>query len=366
MIQMVPQFARSILLDSRPLLDGRGGLRDARTCFDAREDAVVLDYLSEASSVTAVVHRSRSGASVRSWLTSYRAVQHVQRLRPDVVHLEDPTLRLAPLVWLLRRFPVVADTHDARVRRGEENWKVSLARGITLPLARRVIVHSEYCLKALRNDWPAVGARAEHVPLGVLNTFRGFSEGGRTLPAGATVLLLGRLAPYKGLDLLYAAAPLVAAQIPKVEFVIAGRPERGYRVPSSPPLPNGGAIRLIVEHVDTRTLARFYEQARVVVCPYAQATQSGVVLTAYAFGKPVVATDVGGIAEYVHDGKTGLLVPAGDPQALANAIVRVLSDQVLYSQLCAGIQEFAASDNAWERVAVRTLQVYEHAMRTGA
>jgi glycosyltransferase involved in cell wall biosynthesis len=180
------------------------------------------------------------------------------------------------------------------------------------------------------------------------------------------VLLLGRLAPYKGLDLLYAAAPIVAAQIPKVQFVIAGRPLVGYRVPEPPPLPNGGTVRVIAEHVDVRTLARLYEQARVVVCPYAEGTQSGVILTAYAFGKPVVATAVGGLVEYVQPEKTGLLVPPGEPLALANAIVRILSDQVLYSQLCSGIQDFARLDNAWERLALRTLQVYKEAMEPGA
>ena len=363
MIQLAPEEARTQVLDCCAILEGKGGLQDARLCLDVPERAVLLDYLSGASSLSVVVHRGRRSLSPRTWLTSYRVVRHVRKLKPDVVHLENAPLRLAPLVWLLRRFPLVVNLHDARMRRGEENWRFSLARRLTLPHAGKVIVHSEYCLKALRSDWPAVGARAEHVPLGgAYNIFRRFSEGARPPPAGATVLLLGRLSPYKGLELLYAAAPLVAAQIPGVRFVVAGRPAPGYRLPAPPSLPGGGAIKVIGEYVNVRTLARLHEEARVVVCPYAQATQSGVVLTAYAFGKPVVATALGGMPEYVHSGKTGLLVKPGDAQALASALARVLSDQALYSQLCSGIQELAASEYSWERIARRTLGVYEQAM----
>jgi len=365
MIELSPQSAKSVVLDSRVPLEGRSGLRDARTCFDAREDAVVLDYLSEARSVTAVVHRSRWGAA-NTWLTSYRAARHIRKLRPDVLHLDDTSRRFAPVVWLLRRFPLVINLHDARIRRGEENWKTSLARGLTLSFARKVIVHSRFCLEALRSDRPAIGDRAEHVPFGACHIYRRFSAGLRPPVTGPTVLFLGRLAPYKGLDLLYAAAPIVAAQIPGVEFVIAGQPVMGYRLPESPPLQRGGTIRVLAEHVDVRTLARLFEESRIVVCPYAQATQSGVLMTAYAFGKPVVATAVGGFTEYVHPEKTGLLVPPGDPLALANAIVKVLSDQALYSRLCNGIQDFDSSENSWGSLAQRTLQVYKQAMEPGA
>jgi len=60
--------------------------------------------------------------------------------------------------------------------------------------------------------------------------------------------------------------------------------------------------------------------AAVVVCPYRDASQSGVVLSAYAFQVPVVATTAGGLPEYVFPGKTGLLVPPGDASALVVAI----------------------------------------------
>jgi glycosyltransferase involved in cell wall biosynthesis len=362
MLEWVPQSARSTVLGLRRV-EGRPGLLDAGHFFDPRRDAAILDYLSKAKSVALVLHRHPRSLSPRTWRASCQAARHVRKLRPDVVHLEEPGLRLAPLVWMLRRIPLVISLHDARVRQGEEDWRISLARRLILPRARKVIVHSDYCLQALRSDWPALATRAEHVPLGgAYRVFRRLAEKSPTPSAGMTVLHLGRLMPYKGLELLFAAAPAVAAQVADVQFIIAGGPVKNYCVPPSPSLPNGGTIKVIPEYVDTVTLARLLEQARVVVCPYAQATQSGVVLTAFGFGKPVVATAVGGIPEYVLEGKTGLLVPPGDSLALAEAIARILLDQALYERLRAGIRDFAASENSWERLALRTLEVYQRAI----
>jgi glycosyltransferase involved in cell wall biosynthesis len=66
-----------------------------------------------------------------------------------------------------------------------------------------------------------------------------------------------------------------------------------------------------------------------VVLPYVEASQSGVVPTAYGFKKPIIATNVGSIDEIVDDGKTGLIVPCQDPRALAEAIIKLLNDDEL-------------------------------------
>src|SRR5690606_16971449 len=68
-----------------------------------------------------------------------------------------------------------------------------------------------------------------------------------------------------------------------------------------------------------------FRSSDLVVKPYIQATQSGVVPVAYQFGVPVIASRVGGLAEVIRDGETGYLVPPGDPDALADKILLYLS-----------------------------------------
>ena len=73
-------------------------------------------------------------------------------------------------------------------------------------------------------------------------------------------------------------------------------------------------------------MAELFQKAAVVVLPYLTASTSGVLVTAYSFAKPVVASSVGCLAEYVNDGETGFLVPSADFEKLADAIVKLLLD----------------------------------------
>lgn len=156
----------------------------------------------------------------------------------------------------------------------------------------------------------------------------------------------------------YAAAPQVAERVPDVRFVVAGRPIDGYKVPRPPSLPNGGRIELIAGHVAPERLARLHAEATLVACPYLDATQSGVILTAYALGTPVVASAVGGLPEYVEDETTGLLVPPGDADALAEAIVRILTDDSLRQRLQRGAAAARDGRLAWPRIADLVLDSY--------
>jgi glycosyltransferase involved in cell wall biosynthesis len=83
-----------------------------------------------------------------------------------------------------------------------------------------------------------------------------------------------------------------------------------------------GQLTLVDRYVPNEEVALYFSAADVVMVPYLSATQSGVIQVAYGFGKPVVATDVGGIPEVVLEGRTGFVVPAGDATALANAVRR--------------------------------------------
>jgi glycosyltransferase involved in cell wall biosynthesis len=96
-----------------------------------------------------------------------------------------------------------------------------------------------------------------------------------------------------------------------------------------------------------------FGRARVVVTPYRRASQSGVVHLAYTFDRPVVASAVGDIPDVVDDGATGLLVPPDDPAALADALVRLLTDAEEADRMGAAGARWLAREASWERVAER-------------
>jgi glycosyltransferase involved in cell wall biosynthesis len=106
-------------------------------------------------------------------------------------------------------------------------------------------------------------------------------------------------------------------------------------------------------------VAKFFRAADIVVLPYRSASQSAMAQLAFAFGKPVVATRVGGLPEIIEDGWNGLLVNPRDEEALACAIKRLLVDLPLRQSLGSRAAEVAASRHSWDRVAEATLHVYD-------
>jgi glycosyltransferase involved in cell wall biosynthesis len=84
----------------------------------------------------------------------------------------------------------------------------------------------------------------------------------------------------------------------------------------------GDNVIVLDTYIPNEEVKYYYSAADVVALPYISATQSGIVQIAYNYDKPVIATDVGGLPEIVDNGKTGYIVPAEHPQALAEAIVR--------------------------------------------
>ena len=145
----------------------------------------------------------------------------------------------------------------------------------------------------------------------------------RTKLDGDVLLFFGFVRRYKGLDVLIEALPKVLASR-KVTLVVAGE----FYEPVEPlrariaQLGLGDRVRVLDRYVPDEEVGDLVAAADCVVLPYRSATQSGVVLVAYAGGCPVISTAVGGLPEVVDDGVTGFLVPPENPGALADAILR--------------------------------------------
>lgn len=160
-------------------------------------------------------------------------------------------------------------------------------------------------------------------------------------PPGPTVLLVGRLSWDKGQATLVRAAPAVLAHVPAARFVLLGADSDGEanrlrRLADQLRVSHALEIRSWMK--DPRPA--FYE-ASVVALPSRSEGFGRVLVEAALLAKPVVASRVGGIPEVVVDGETGLLVPPEDPQALATALIRLLTDPPLCARLGKAARERA-------------------------
>jgi D-inositol-3-phosphate glycosyltransferase len=147
------------------------------------------------------------------------------------------------------------------------------------------------------------------------------------LPAGGPLFLFsGILRPYKGWDLLLAAFERVRSEIPGALLVLAGEPwGEAERLRRDGPPPG---VRTELRYLPEEERALWFSACDAVVCPYRHATGSGIAADAVAFARPVIGSRVDGLLEVVEEGVSGLLVPAGDPLALAGAMLRFVREEL--------------------------------------
>jgi glycosyltransferase involved in cell wall biosynthesis len=175
-----------------------------------------------------------------------------------------------------------------------------------------------------------------------------------------TVTFAGRLAPEKGVDVLVRAFRLVRDRVPEARLLVAGSgPAAGSLGSLVAQLELGGAVELLGQ-LDMERVAALFGGSWVHAVPSRWPEPFGLTASeAMMRGTAVVASDVGGLADIVQHGVTGLSVPAGDVEALARALIRILSDRSLAEQLGAAARVRAREAISLTECTTRFEALYE-------
>ena len=184
---------------------------------------------------------------------------------------------------------------------------------------------------------------------------------------GPFVLFVGRLAPNKGLLTLLEAFGSLAREDPQATLVLAGA-DGGMAATldeRTRTLGLEGRVRRLGHVEDDGLLAAGFRDARLFVLPSDYEAFGLVLLEAMAQGTPVIATTVGGIPEFVEDGKAGLLVPPADPVALSKALLHLWSDPAAARAMGRYGREELVPRYSWDTVVHRLEEVYLAAIEHG-
>ena len=291
--------------------------------------------------------------------TALGLVQRIKRFAADVVHLQHGHLWFNCALPLLRAYPLVLTVHNPRHHLGDRVSQKTpqFVMDFAVHRAAQVIVQARQ-LKPVVVDRYHIPDEIVHV---IPHVVLGDATAQREVPEEEDlVLFFGRIWAYKGLEYLIRAEPLITAEVPRARIVIAGAGEDFARYRRMMAHPERFAVHN--EYVTDEQRAALFRRASVVVLPYVEASQSGVIPIAYTFAKPVVATTVGGLPDMVDDGRTGYLVPPRDESALAAAIVRLLRDKELRHQLGANGKRKVETECAPDAIAEQMLAVYQRAI----
>jgi glycosyltransferase involved in cell wall biosynthesis len=170
------------------------------------------------------------------------------------------------------------------------------------------------------------------------------------------VLMFGLMRPYKGIEVLLDAWRGAGGEGPieDAELWIAGMPKIDISALKAAAPAN---VRFDPRFVADEELPAYFERADLVVLPYLQADQSGVLFTALAFGKPLLLSDVGGFPEIAQTG-AARVVPAGDAPALGRALRDLLGDSEARAAMATRARAAASGPYSWDRIARQTLALY--------
>jgi D-inositol-3-phosphate glycosyltransferase len=310
-----------------------------------------------------------------------RLILYAATAKPRIFHILwnnkfemfDRTLLM--LYYRLLGKAVVLTAHNVnKLKRNSADTALNrLTLRIQYRLADHIFVHTPKMKNELMEEFGVPPGRVTVIPFGINNsvpeTNLSTKEAKKRLGIHEnhkTILFFGWIKPYKGLEYLIAAFQTLARRHDDYQLIIAGRLEKGserywevLQNQIQEPAKAGQVISRI-EFIPDREIEVYFKGADVLVLPYKEIFQSGVIFLGYNFGLPVIAADVGSLKEEIIEGITGFAFRPEDPTDLARALEEYFTSD-LFGDLerhRPEIREFAREHHSWELVSELTTGIY--------
>jgi glycosyltransferase involved in cell wall biosynthesis len=276
------------------------GIFDWEAIMPEGQRTYFMKHFSGLKSIKFMVFSGKRSISVASFLGSMDLYAYVNAVQPLLIHFDSASLRAIWALPFFRNIKVVSTIHDPIPHQGERTWKFKLTSFVYRMFTSTIFLYSEYARTLFQKNYP----RFKKLQKITLLPYHFITQYANTSTVkGKYILFFGRLSTYKGIDILLKAIPEVLSTHPYEQFVIAGNPESNHDIL----FPTDSRIRIISRHLDLDELANLIVNAKFIVCPYREATQSGVLMTSFALHKSVVASNVGAFPEYINNDTNGLL-----------------------------------------------------------
>jgi glycosyltransferase involved in cell wall biosynthesis len=303
------------------------------------EDFVATNWLEKNNNLKIYKYSRRRHRDPRSIIWVITIARLIKRLNVDIVHvLSEGQVWLNLLPLILPRVPIITTVHDIALHPGDKDSgripRISINRFIRRSSA--IIVHGD-TLKAIAHKTFGISFdrifALPHLPL--LRYVKIATDHHFEKPKDGKfrILFFGRIYEYKGLRYLIDAAASIKEQIPNASFIIAGRGDD--LAPYYARMRDRGWFDMRNHFVPDLEASRLFAEADLIVLPYTEASESGVLAMAIGFAIPVVATSVGEMAVTVKENDLGEIVPPADPVALADAIAKLSKNDHRRAQISA-------------------------------
>ncbi|HUN60357.1 MAG TPA: glycosyltransferase family 4 protein [Candidatus Sulfotelmatobacter sp.] len=310
-----------------------------------------------------------------------RLARYVMSFEPRVLHILwnnkieyfDRTLLMLYYKILGKKIAFTVHNVNEAKRDRRDSWHNRLTLTIQYRLSDHLFVHTKKMKEELLQDFYIPEKAVTVIRHPINNAFPesnlSCAEAKHQLglkDSEKAILFLGRIKPYKGIEYLLAAFQQLLKKDASYRLIIAGEPHKGseeYLGEIQRMVEHDfdqGQVLLKVQFIPDEQMELYLKAADVLVLPYKDIFQSGILFLAYSFGLPVVATDVGSFKEEIVEGETGFICKPGDATDMARALESHFSSDIYkdFGNRRQGIKDYADRVHSWDAVAELTMTAY--------
>lgn len=301
-VELSPDSLKSTVID----IDSRVIKKDLGELYDILDTAtkkILSPYLKNLASIKYIYYPTKQMMSFRNLKMALKVLSYIRRNKITTVHFDTSSGRFMPVLPFLSNLKKIATIHDPTPHTGEESYKKLIINKVYGNMINSYLFYSKFSYHQFIKD-----KRRLHSSLftAQLKPYSYISELQTNVKQDKKyILYFGRICYYKGIDLLLEAFESVVSHYPELNLVIAGKGSIEYVPVGHNNIRN---VKFLNKYHSIQELAELIKNAEFIVCPYREATQSGVLMTAFALNKPVLATNVGAFPEYVIENMNGMLV----------------------------------------------------------
>lgn len=293
---------------------------------------------------------------LKAFWTNFLLLLFLIRNKFDVLHLAWAPNLYEFIIYYLRH-KMMLTVHDPFPHTGLDTFIVRLRRKVAFFLIPRLIILNKAQKQEFINYYLLPPEQVINSLLSSYTYLRTVRQNVSYLPkSNRYVLFVGKIHPYKGLEYLLPAMEKVHKECPDSCLIVAGSGTFSFDIEKYKSL---SYIEIRNRFIPDEELVTLICHSEFIVCPYTDATQSGVIMSAYAFCKPVIATNVGGLPEMVKHNQYGLIVQEKNVDTLADAIVSLWRQPQLVDAFSHQIESnYEVGNLSWRKIAEDLLKEY--------
>lgn len=339
-------------------LDIKPGLQNEDTVNIAFSEEV-KNYISKKLKLKLFIYKNLKIKSLTNLILSWKYSRILKQY--DLIHFNGKNMHILLLRFFLPNKKFVYTVHDLENHTGEKA-KNALAQKFNHQILKsnsHVVIQNKDDYHKVLQDYKEKSDTIHFIPFGQLEIYKYYNTDNIKVPE-SDVLFFGRISPYKGIEYFIKAVKMLKKEFPGIKAIIAGS---GNFYFDTKDIENDQTFTIINKFIESDELVALIKSCKIVICPYTDATQSGVALTAFVFNKPVIATQTGGFKDVIKNGLNGYLVPVKDADAIHEKAKLLLENPQLLEKISKNIQnEAETGEFSWNKIAKSYIKVYKKAL----